>query len=75
MMTVGKIEFGNIRYRDAMGALSEALMERQMWMEEAQRKDEEIERLKKLLEDINGIQKPGVVRKPRVVRKSRAVRK
>ena len=49
-MTVGRIEFGNTREGNALSVLQDALMDKSMWMMEAMRKDEEIDRLKKLLE-------------------------
>lgn len=48
--TIGKIELGNTREGVALKTLSEAVMERRMWLEESIRKDEEIERLKKEIE-------------------------
>ena len=46
---IGKIEFGNTREGCALETLREALLDKAMWMNEAMKKDEEIERLKKLL--------------------------
>jgi hypothetical protein len=57
---VGRIEFGNTREGCALETLREALVDKAMWMNESMKKDEEIERLKKLLAKrrSHGVQKP-----------------
>jgi CRISPR/Cas system CSM-associated protein Csm3 (group 7 of RAMP superfamily) len=67
-----RIHFENTREGCAFSALYDAVEERKMWMQEAMKKDEEIERLKKLLEKKNGIQKQRKL-EHRVVRKVRKV--
>jgi hypothetical protein len=70
---LGCINFGNTREGLALETLHEALRDKTMWMLECEKKDEEIERLKKLLEERDGSKVERSLRKPRVVRKSRKV--
>ena len=70
---VGKIEFGNTREGCALSTIHDALLDKRMWMNECDKKDEEIARLKKLLEERDELQKSRTLRKPRVVRKVRKV--
>jgi hypothetical protein len=72
MMEVGRIEFGNTREGNALKTLQDALLDKIMWMTEAMKKDEEIERLKKLLEERDGSKVKGKLEN-RVVRKVRKV--
>jgi hypothetical protein len=46
---LGCINFGNTREGLALGTLHDALRDKAMWILECEKKDDEIERLKKLL--------------------------
>ena len=49
---VGKIEFGNTREGCALNTIHEALVDKRIWMIECDKKDEEIERLKSIIKDL-----------------------
>ncbi len=55
---VGNIQFGNTREGCALSTIHEALIDKRMWMYECDKKDEEIERLKAIIADLQkGIRK------------------
>ena len=63
---IGRISFGNTRAGEAIRTLKDEIIDKHMWEEECRKKDEEIERLKAIIADLQkGIRKRHGVQKSR----------